>query len=405
MDFNCFRATCGKCGKEEKSDCEFKVCPICEELNMDPHAYCSDDCFKDDWKNHKEIHDQFGKYCDHGFSSSMVRSTISRRLQFVRGSNETPRVVKLHEAMLRFKYKTASKICGKGVLENPRNPHWFLSKGIIEMDQNMNMKKASELLEHAVKCFIHRFWEKQIELKEFLVFFDMHFLITRILKRGPAFTADWILNDKKFMATWKFLKSAAYALLGTEIANVDQSESIYNLLYDMEYFNIELRIGKIHKGRLEETEQRRKHDFAIATASQQSILCLFEKSLTVCAEYMQDFLSIDWRSVLDQPISTDEQKNSPFHDGEWVFAKDLTSPQGQLLNHHPALVEGDFLNAEGRVAVRFKEDGQLTYLKPKNLVSASETKGNITAAILMFKPISYQWQFAKYDLQFSSMST
>lgn len=406
MDLNCFKETCSKCGKEEKPDSEeFKVCPICKELNMDPHAYCSDDCFKADWKNHNEIHARFGKYCEHELSSSMVRCAISRRLQFARGSSETPRTMKLHEALLRFKFKTASRICRKGFSENPRNPHWFLCQGIIEMDQNKNMKKASQLLEHAVECFIHNIWEKSIELKDFLVFHDIHFLITRIQKRGPVFTTDWILNDKKFMALWDFLKSAAYALLDTEIANVDQSEQIYNLLYDMEYFNIELRTGKIHKGRLEETEQRSNHDFAIATVSQQSILSLFEKSITVCADFMQSFYEIDWRSALDQPISTDEPKNSPFYDGEWVFAKDLTSPQGQLLNQHPALVEGDSLNKDDRVAVRFKEDGPLKYLKQENLVSASETEGNIKAAVLMFKPISYQWQFAEYDLQYTSMST
>ncbi|GFH57232.1 predicted protein [Chaetoceros tenuissimus] len=400
MDLTWFKDTCSKCGKEETPDCEFKVCATCKKKDMDPHAYCCQECFEADWKNHKKVHSQFGKKSEKQQSSPRLNFAISRFLQFA-GSNETPRIMKLHEAIVSYKFKTASRICRKEFLENPQNPLLFLSQGIIELEQNKNGEKASRLLQHGVECFIHSIWEKPVELKDFIVLFEIHLLIKRTQHTGPAFTADWILNDKKFMALWDFLKSAAYALLDTEIANEDQRELIYNLLYDMEYFNICLRFGTIHKGRLEKTEQRSNHDLAIATVSKLSILSLFEKSAALFEEYVAPFLEIVL--LLDPSIKTDEKKNSPFYDGEWVFAKDLVSTQGQLLNHHPGLVEGDSLDEKGRVAVRFEENGQLKYLKPANLESASQS--NIKAALLMFKPLSYQWQFVKHDLQHSSMST
>ncbi|GFH57143.1 predicted protein [Chaetoceros tenuissimus] len=397
----CFKVTCSRCGKEENPDCEFKVCPICKKLNMDPYPYCCQECFKADWKDHKTKHVRFSKE-----SEERSLEATSRRLQFARGSNETSKIGKLHVAMKSRKYNTASRICRKGVLKNPQNPHWFLSQGIIEMDQNKDKVKASRLLEQGVECFIHVIWGNTIRPQDHIVLSGIISLFVDTMHTGPAaFTANWVLNHKKFMAIWKLLKTLTFNMIYLNTEDEDEDDRVFNcsLLYKVEFFNILLHTGRIHKGFYScmdiALEQRCNQDFANATDSHQFILVLFENCLQLRERYEQYFLRINWSSILTRTISEYEQKISPFHDGEWVFAKDLITPQGQLLNHHPALVEGDSLNEEGRVAVRFEEDGPLMFLKPENLVSASQS--NMMAALLMFKPPSFQWQFAKFDLQYS----
>ncbi|GFH57174.1 predicted protein [Chaetoceros tenuissimus] len=393
----CFKVTCSKCGKEENQDCKFKVCPICKKLNMDPYPYCCQECFKVDWKTHKTKHARFSKE-----SEERSLEVTSTQLQLARCKETSKKMVKLHVAMKSRKFNTASRICRKGVIKNPLDPHWFLCQSRIELDQNKNGEKASQLLEQGVECFFHIIWEKPIRSQDILVITGIISLFVEIMHIGPVFTADWILNDKKFMAIWKLLKIITYDLIDEKTEDKDEVVSNCFLLYKVEFFNILLHTGKIHKGCIDNTSEKRSyHDFALATNSFHIIVVLFENCVQLCRDCQQSFLEINFSSALAQAISRDEQKISPFHDGEWVFAKDLSTNTGKLLNKHPGLVEGDSLNAEGRVAVRFKKNGPLKYLRPENLESARKTEGNKMAAVLMFKPISYQWKFAEYDLQCS----
>lgn len=89
------------------------------------------------------------------------------------------------------------------------------------------------------------------------------------------------------------------------------------------------------------------------------------------------------------------RSSSPYFDGEWVIAHGLTSSVGKTLNHRVAMVKGDDLNEEGRVAVVFKEGGQIKRLKVENLKHARTV--NAKAALLMFLDEPEQWKFMMND--------
>ncbi|GFH54754.1 predicted protein [Chaetoceros tenuissimus] len=101
------------------------------------------------------------------------------------------------------------------------------------------------------------------------------------------------------------------------------------------------------------------------------------------------------RNETNQQVSSSLSLSSPYNDGDWVIAHALISPLGKPFNHRVAMVKGDDLNEEGRVAVVFEEGGSIKYLKVENLKLARTVNKN--AALLMFLDESEQWKFMMDD--------
>lgn len=357
MESALLQTKCGACGKVE-NEIKFQVCPICIELKMLPSVYCCEECFGADWKTHKKKHDEFSnaktEFLErHPIKKASKESYRKRAKRMTRDSKIeiTPYaqlVFSIDLAMDAMDHDTAETLCRKAISRFPSypEPYEFMTSIYKANDKledamrflEISMEKTCHLLltvENKSNVSDEPLLSHYLQRKKFVDKMNLIFICEKTIEstvEPNIFIADWIVDRKKFMSLWWY-----YLEL---VKDIDSMYGDPELLYS-------------------------KH----VTSPIESTRLMNQRS--------QEF---------DNNISL-----SPFYDGEWVIAHGLTSSVGKNLNHRVAMVKGDELNEEGRVAVAFEEGGPIKNLKVENLKYARTV--NIKAALLLFLDESEQWKF------------
>lgn len=357
MEFALLQTKCSGCGKLE-NEVKFKACPICIELKMLPSMYCCEECFRTDLKTHKKKHDEFSnaktEFLErHPINKKVSKESYRKRVKRMTRDNNitiTPYaqlIVSIELAMDALDYDKAETLCRKAISRFPSypQPYEFMTsiyKANAKLEDAMrfleiSMEKTCHLLltvENKSNGSDEPLLSHYLQRKKFVDKMNLvcEYLQKTIESTVNIFIADWIVDRKKFMSLWWY-----YLELVKDI------DSMYG---DPELLDSEHVTSLIESTRL---MNQRSQEF-------------------------------------DINISL-----SPFYDGEWVIAHGLTSSVGKNLNHRVAMVKGDELNEEGRVAVAFEEGGPIKNLKVENLKYARTV--NIKAALLLFLDESEQWKF------------
>ncbi|GFH47389.1 hypothetical protein CTEN210_03864 [Chaetoceros tenuissimus] len=357
MESTLLQTKCSGCSKLE-NEIKFQACPICIELKMLPSVYCCEECFRADWKTHKKKHDKFSNEKTKYLERYEVKPFKEYRKDLKKLTKEeeitpyTQTIMSIELAITAMDYDKAETLCRKAISRFPLLPEPYNEMAIILFNLNefndgihfleASMEKTCQLLLLTVEnksndsddelLLSHYFQRRR--------FVDKMNLICEYLQKAiestaepKFFVAHWIFDRKKFLSLWWY-----YLEL---IKDVDSMYGDPKLL-DPKYITSLLESMKLRN---------------------------------------QEF---------DINISL-----SPFYDGEWVIAHGLTSSVGKTLNHRVAMVKGDDLNDEGRVAIVFKEGGPIKNLKVENLKYARTV--NAKAALLMFLDVSEQWKFMMDD--------
>ncbi|GFH47400.1 predicted protein [Chaetoceros tenuissimus] len=353
MESSLLQTKCTRCGKLE-NEIKFQACPICIELKMLPSVYCCQECFRTDWKSHKKKHDEFadikservGGFKSHPAIKMVGTKKYRKDLRKMSEASYSRTLSLISSSMLVMDYNKAETLCQKAIDEFPSYPEPYWQMACILVDQNelndamrftaVCMEKTCRLLltvEIKTKGSVDGVnLSHAMQRKKFL---DVMNKIFYDLKKNVESTniVEWVVNDKKFMSLWWY------------------------------YFEI--------------VKDKNCFDGALSL-NPESVTSLLQSR----------------RNQTNQKVSS-SLSSSPYYDGEWVIAHGLTSSVGKFLNHRVAMVKGDDLNDEGRVAVVFEEGGQIKTLKVENLKRASTV--NKKAALLMFLDESEQWNFMMDD--------
>ena len=329
---------------------------------MLPSMYCCEECFRADWKTHKKKHDEFAnrksEHVEHlesfkgdpsvseKLKSKKYRKDLKRMSQDMQMERSyTQTMALIQTAMFVMDYNKAENLCKKAIEGFPSYPEPYHDMAIILFDQN-ELKDSMRFLESSMEKTCHLLLTVEKKSNEPLLthkfqrrkFIEKMSLLACNLKERNESTAepnfliaDWIVNDKKFMSLWSYY---------------------LELIKDKSF------------------------DRVVKQLDPEAVSSLIE-------------------STRNRAEANTNQTSSPYFDGEWVIAHGLTSSVGKSLNHRVAIVKGDDLNEEGRVAVVFKEGGIIKHLKVDNLKHARTV--NAKAALLMFLEESEQWRFMMDD--------
>ncbi|GFH47498.1 hypothetical protein CTEN210_03973 [Chaetoceros tenuissimus] len=339
---------CRGCGKEE-NETKFKVCPICIELKMLPSVYCCEECFRSDWKTHKKKHEQFSNsktaYLESnpGFERAATKQYRKYRKSASQAKKMTYEYARdsISSAITALDYNKAEILCRKAISRFPSNPepYYQMARILFSHDENI---AAMGLLERSIEksCRILLTTEttQPCSMDEFLLSHYVQrgqFLDTMYMSFQNIYMKEgWIFKVKRVLSLWSYY---------------------FEIIKDKNSFD-------------------RDRDL------------LDPETVTSILELRRNEPS----NQISCNISS-----SPYFDGEWVIAHGLTSTVGKTLNHRVAMVKGDDLNEEGRVAVVFKEGGPIKYLNIENLKHARTV--NAKAGLLTPLKEQEQWKFMMND--------
>ncbi|GFH47494.1 hypothetical protein CTEN210_03969 [Chaetoceros tenuissimus] len=342
--------SCKGCGKVQDGTNKFKACPICIELKMLPSMYCCEECFRADWKSHKKKHEEFSNSKTAYLESLQLKPGFERAAtkqyrQDLKRASEAEKLTyeyarnSISSAMAALDYNKAEILCRKAIIRFPTNPepYYQMAQILFRQDEVVNAMGFLHLsMEKTCRILLTAQTTKPSSMDEFY--------LSHYVQRGQFLNTmymsfhymrkDWIFNVKGVMSLWSY------------------------------YFEI--------------IKDKNSFDRDVNLLDPETVTSLLE-------------------SMRNEPTNqiSCNRSSSPYFDGEWVIAHGLTSAIGKTLNHRVAMVKGDDLNEEGRVAVVFKEGGPIKYLKVENLKHARTV--NAKAALLMHLEEPAQWRFMMND--------
>ncbi|GFH47490.1 predicted protein [Chaetoceros tenuissimus] len=247
MQSSILEIKCSRCGKVEKPNEEkFQACSKCIEIKMLPDMYCSDECFRLDWKTHKKKHREFSaEKAEHlEASKEEVRfmSSSNRFIKRMKNENKhtqfTYMMYAMETARTKMDYDRAESLCRKMISLYPFVPEPYKELAIMKLRTDkssrlsrrdaarlleVSMEKTAQLLLNGDTSIRHSSELKSLkeksmsnlsfpvqcrELDEKLnMMFEM---IQDDLDNveevdSSIFEANWVVSDRKFMAMWLYL--------------------------------------------------------------------------------------------------------------------------------------------------------------------------------------------------------
>lgn len=249
MESTILEIKCSGCGKVEKPNEEkFQACSKCMEIKMLPDMYCSEECFRLDWKTHKKKHREFSAEKAEHLKASKEEVTFMtssnrfmRRIGMKNNNKHTHFAYMMNAiktASTRMDYDRAESLCRKAISLYPFVPEPYKELAIMKLRTNTSslrarqdaarlleasMEKTAQLLLNGDTSIRHTSDLKSAKDKSMCdlsfpiqcgeLYEKMNMVFEMIQDDqdnaeevdSSIFEADWVVNNQKFMALWLYL--------------------------------------------------------------------------------------------------------------------------------------------------------------------------------------------------------
>jgi len=422
-----FSAACCVCGKKEERDETFQACPKCVELNIISEVFCSEECFRSAWDEHKQIHEiqidltnvTAQDPSTKKYFSETIEELIPKLKKYRKETGETmtegveTKAVELYmegqrafnqhdfntaETKLRKHIKKAPLFFGSTKLAYP-NAFYLLGQ-IYTMTRT---REAVAYLEKGAETAARMLFMNEVHghtydnspydsLHSDNIPKDIVDIINYVLvmicydtNDKSYFEADWALNDHKFK---KLIRYSTQLYEKYEIRKGVEYE-----LRRFEPYVLFFR-GQVSHGKYNNID---KESAVRCVADMKEALEWHNKLvLSSGGELQHDDSLTNLVATLDTsetfPLLTEggsiiEKDDIEIYDGRWVTINGLTSQIGQSMNGKLALVKGSQVN--GRFPVVLKENETPRLIKIENLKPCEMTEDQEALVILL--PSDEQW--------------
>lgn len=308
MESSTLQVKCSGCGKVEKpGEKKFQACSKCIKVKMLPNIYCSDECFRLDWKTHKKKHGEFSskrnEYKCHNTSRENIKVFTSLYRNTKRQAKKSKdkytefisMMYAIQAARAEMNYDKAETLCRKVINMYQFVPGPYKELAFMKYSTNKSSPRcrleAARLLELSMEKNIHLLLNGDTKVKrmlgvgpletttdqlsypcqcqQFLENMELIFEMQNGLKNdeeagASIFEASWILDDQKFMRLgffaleivtdddlYKTMRTIASRFHAVDVPLEYKhrfSEFCLALDQDVEFYNTNIRIGMVCHG-------------------------------------------------------------------------------------------------------------------------------------------------------------
>jgi len=423
-----FSAACCVCGKKEERDETFQACPKCVELNIISEVFCSEECFRSAWDEHKQIHEiqidltnvTAQDPSTKKYFSETIEELIPKLKKYRKETGETmtegveTKAVELYmegqrafnqhdfntaETKLRKHIKKAPLFFGSTKLAYP-NAFYLLGQ-IYTMTRTREavayLEKGAETA--ARMLFMNEVYGHTYDNSPYHALHSdnipkdimdiIHFALTLMCNNTNAksyFEADWALNDHKLK---KLVRYSIQLYQKHEISKDIKYELLRFTSYTC-FFMGQICHGKKRNNTtcavrcVADVKEALEWKNKLALLSGGAVP--HDVSLTTLVAILDSSEKIPSFSQAGLIIEKDEIE---IYDGRWVTINGLTSQIGQSMNGKIALVKGNQVN--GHFPVVLKKDGTPSLIKIEHLKPYEMTEEQEVIVILL--PPDEQWTY------------
>jgi len=421
-----FSAACCVCGKKEERDETFQACPKCVELNIISEVFCSEECFRSAWDEHKQIHEiqidltnvTAQDPSTKKYFSETIEELIPKLKKYRKETGETmtegveTKAVELYmegqRAFNQHDFNTAETKLRKHIKKAPffgsnklALPNAFYMLG--QMYRLTRTREAAAYLEKGAQTaarmlFMNEVYGHTYDNSPYHALHSdniprdimdiINYALTMIMSYNTIdesfFEADWALNDHKFK---KLIRYSIQLYQKHEI-----SKGIKHDLYRFNAYAL-FFMGQVSQGKNNNTYKntvRCVADLKEALEWQKKVVLLSSGEVQPNYPLTSLVATLDTKKfpilIEDYTIEKDDVE---IYDGRWVTINGLTSQIGQSMNGKIALVKGNQVN--GHFPVVLKKDGTPSLIKIEHLKPYEMTEEQEVIVILL--PPDEQWTY------------
>mgnify|MGYP005847335439 CR=1 FL=1 len=365
--------SCWGCGKQEESGIKFKACPKCVEAEWLPSVFCSNECFKDNWKSHKAWHKEHEAFlqklledrrpCPEG---ALVESNVER-------SEYDSIVAEADTLVRRNDFIGAKKTLKKALKLDPKSPEAYFEYGIC-FSASGQYREACHYFEKACERYASLWltgkFGENLTTDQFSgwVVYNWAISVYRLVDRYLVFFKDVHDYEKP---SWYYRDGILKRMtkLALEIIKADPKKT-EEIKCTMALIRGAVLLGMIHNGEFHRTgsppDDRTKED--LIEAAECFHYVSIRESDQIVREGFQSLAEISMKNA--ETATSVKSIDRYIDDGAWVFVVDLQSPSGLAMNGSLGRVMSP-LNGEGRYAVEVDGVEGLKFIKPENLLEVS----------------------------------